>query len=137
MKEEKIYPLLITCYDHLAEYRRKHQTMKKYAQLLYPENREKQAEWMKKQADRLITEGEISGSIAQDDNKELLQKQHKQKNTNFFKTFLKGGNYERENLCSNFDEFDSNVFYKMDNEIIHIKEKNYGVSLRRWMLYLL
>ena len=60
---KKIYPLLITCYDHLAEYRRKHQTMKKYAQLLYPEDREKQAEWMKNQADRLITEGETAEAI--------------------------------------------------------------------------
>ncbi|MCD6220803.1 tetratricopeptide repeat protein, partial [bacterium] len=57
---KKIYPLLITCYDHLAEYRKKHQTMKEYAQLLYPEDREKQAEWMKQQADRLITEGETA-----------------------------------------------------------------------------
>ncbi len=60
---KKIYPLLITCYDHLAEYGRKHKTMKEYAVLLYPKEREKQAEWIKKQADRLITEGEIGEGI--------------------------------------------------------------------------
>ena len=60
---KEISPLLITCYDHLAEYRRKHKTMKEYAALLYPEEREKQAEWMKEQADRLITEGETGEAI--------------------------------------------------------------------------
>ena len=63
MKEKKIYPLLITCYDHLAEYRRKHKTMREYAALLYPEEREKQAEWMEERADRLITEGETAEGI--------------------------------------------------------------------------
>jgi len=60
---KKISPLLITCYDHLAEDREKHQTMREYAQLLYPEEREKQAEWMKNQAEKLKEKGETGEAI--------------------------------------------------------------------------
>ena len=60
---KKIYPLLITCYDHLAEYRRKHKTMREYVDLLYPKDKEKQANYLKKQADELKEKGETGEAI--------------------------------------------------------------------------
>ncbi|MDD3735285.1 MAG: tetratricopeptide repeat protein [Candidatus Pacebacteria bacterium] len=60
---KKIYPLLITCYDHIAEYQEKYKTMKQYAELLYPEDKEKQAEYLKQQADKLMAQEETGEAI--------------------------------------------------------------------------
>jgi len=60
---KETYQLLIVSYDHQAKYPEKHQSMKKYAQLLYPEDKEKQAEMIKKEADRLGEQGEIAEAI--------------------------------------------------------------------------
>jgi len=62
-EREKISPLLITCYDHLAEYGRKHKAMKEYAALLYPKDREKQAEYLKQLAEKLKEKGETGEAI--------------------------------------------------------------------------
>ena len=60
---KKIYPLLITCYDHIAEYQEKYKIMKQYAELLYPEDKEKQAEYLKEQADKLMAQEETGEAI--------------------------------------------------------------------------
>ena len=60
---KKIYPLLITCYDHIAEYPEKYKIMKQYAELLYPEDKEKQAEYLKEQADKLMAQEETGEAI--------------------------------------------------------------------------
>lgn len=61
---KKIYPLLIICYDHLARYKEKHNTMKEYAEILYPNKKEKQAQYIKQEADKLKDQGEIPEAIS-------------------------------------------------------------------------
>jgi len=61
---KKTYPLLIISYDHQARYPEKHHTMKQYAQTLYPQDKEQQAEYLKQQADKLKNEGELAETIS-------------------------------------------------------------------------
>jgi tetratricopeptide (TPR) repeat protein len=60
---KEIYPLLITAYDRQARYPDKHKTMQRYAETLYPRDREKQARWVKQQADKLRSEKETAEAI--------------------------------------------------------------------------
>ncbi|MGB9677062.1 MAG: tetratricopeptide repeat protein [Candidatus Ratteibacteria bacterium] len=62
--KKQIYPLLIETLDLIAEYKEKHKAMKEYAQLIYPEEREKQAEYLKEYADKLKEKGEIGEAIS-------------------------------------------------------------------------
>ncbi|MCM8785706.1 MAG: tetratricopeptide repeat protein [Candidatus Omnitrophica bacterium] len=60
---ESIYKLLIECYDRQAEYPKKHRILKEYSELLYPEEKEKQAKTIKEYADKLKEKGEITEAI--------------------------------------------------------------------------
>lgn len=57
------YKLMITCYDREVKYSEKHHAMEKYGETIYPQDTEKQAEWMKQEADKLREEGEIAEAI--------------------------------------------------------------------------
>lgn len=61
--KKQIYPLLIETLDLSAEYREKHEKLKEYACLLYPEEKEKQATYLKQYADQLKEKGEIPEAI--------------------------------------------------------------------------
>lgn len=54
---------MIDSYDKQARYPEKHNAMKQYAELLYSEDKEQQAQWLKQQADGLRDKGEISEAI--------------------------------------------------------------------------
>jgi outer membrane protein assembly factor BamD (BamD/ComL family) len=60
---QKTYHLMIDSYDKQARYPEKHNAMRKYAAILYSEDKEQQAHWMKQQADKLLEEGETLEAI--------------------------------------------------------------------------
>jgi TolA-binding protein len=60
---QKTYQMMINSYDKQARYTGKHNAMKQFAALKYPEDKEQQAQWLKQQADKLMEEGETAEAI--------------------------------------------------------------------------